>query len=102
MNFFLSKLKKHDVHGEKLCEIEAAAKGTQKSYSRRRDMGIEKATKYHQNIEQVAVPFDTGLRFCVLKKHTYEAKLTLMQGSEQFERHDNMNDSVVEKIEKKS
>ena len=43
-------------------------------------MGIEKATKYLQNIE---------------------AKLTLLQGSEQFERHDNMNDSVVEKIEKK-
>ena len=47
----------------------------------------------------MAVPFDT---FCIRKKHTHERKLTQFLETEQFERHDNINDSVAQKFEKKT
>ena len=43
-----------------------------------------------------------GVGFCVIKKHTFEEKLTQVLESEQFEIHDNMNDSVVQKMKKNS
>ena len=38
---------------------------------------------------------------CVIKKHKYEGKLSQLLELEQIERHDNMNDSIVEKMKKK-
>ena len=93
-------MKKHDVLGQKLCEIEAAAQWYKKVRKTSRDMGIEKARKDLKNNELVAVPFDKGVGFCVMKKHTFEGKLTQLLESEQFERHDNLNDSVVQKMKK--
>ena len=46
------------------------------------------------------IPFDKGVGFCVMKKHRYEGKLIQLIESEQFERHDIMNYSVVQKNEK--
>ncbi|XP_063728862.1 uncharacterized protein LOC134856523 [Symsagittifera roscoffensis] len=91
----------HDVPGEKLCEIEAAAK----SYAKRvrqtpSDRGIEKARKYLKDNGLLAVPFDKGVGFCVMKKTTYEAKLTELLQSEQFSEKPGLTDSVVMKIEK--
>ena len=37
-----------------------------------------------------------------MKKQTYEGKLTELLSSEQFGRQDNLNDSVVQKMEKKT
>ena len=50
----------------------------------------------------MAIFFNKGIGFCVIKKLTYEAKLTQLLELEQFDRHENMNVSVVEKIEKKT
>ena len=36
-----------------------------------------------------------------MKKHIFEGKLTQLLESEQFERPDNMNDSIVQKNDKK-
>ncbi|XP_063713937.1 uncharacterized protein LOC134841828 [Symsagittifera roscoffensis] len=98
---FLSELKSQKVPGEKLCEIEAAAK----SYAKRvrqtpSDRGIEKARKYLKDNGLLAVPFDKGVGFCVMKKTTYEAKLTELLQSEQFSEKPGLTDSVVMKIEK--
>ena len=88
----MSELKKHDVLG-------AAAKWyTKKVCQTPRDMGIEKASKYLKNNALLAVPFDKGVGFCVRKKNIYEGKLTQLLEAEQFERHDKMNHSVVQKI----
>ena len=95
------KLKKHDVLGEKLWELEAAAKSyTKKVGQTSRDMGIEKARKNLKNNELEAVSFDKGVGFCVMKKHREEQKLTQIIESEQFERNDNIIGSIIQKIEK--
>ena len=65
-------------------------------------MGFEKARNYLKNNQLVALPFDKGVGFCVMKKHTYYEKLTKLTESKQFERYDKMDDSVVHKFEKKT
>ena len=65
-------------------------------------MGFEKARNYLKNNQLVALPFDKGVGFCVMKKHTYYEKLTKLTESKQFERYDKMDDSVVHKFEKKN
>ena len=64
-------------------------------------MGIEKARKYLKSNELVAVPFDKGIGFCVMKEPTYEAKLTQLLGPKQSQRSDNMKGSICEKKMKK-
>ena len=64
------------------------------------DRGIEKARKYLKDNCLLAVPFDKGVGFCVMKKTTYEAKLTELLQSEQFSEKPGLTDSVVMKIEK--
>ncbi|XP_063728136.1 uncharacterized protein LOC134855525 [Symsagittifera roscoffensis] len=90
-----------NVPGEKLCEIEAAAK----SYAKRvrqtpSDRGIEKSRKYLKDNGLLAVPFDKGVGFCVMKKTTNEAKRTELLQSEQLSEKPGLTDSVVMKIEK--
>ena len=72
---FLSELKLKRIPGEKLCEIEAAAKRYAKNVKQTpTDKGVEKARKYLRDNGLLAVPFDKGLGFCVIKKETYEEK----------------------------
>ena len=72
IDIFLSDLKNCKVPGEALCEIEAVAK----AYAERlkqtpSDKGVEKARKYLKSNGLVAVPYDKGVGFCVMRKDTY-------------------------------
>ena len=49
----------------------------------------------------LAVPFEKGVSFCVMKKETYEKKLKDLLQPEQFSEKKNLTDSVIRKIEKK-
>ena len=64
-------------------------------------MGIEKTRNCLKNTDLVAVTFDKGIGFCVMKKHTYEEKLYQLLEYEQFERHDKIIDSVAQKFQEK-
>ena len=73
---FLSELKLNRIRGEKLCEIEAAAKRYAKNVKKTpSDKGVEKVRNYLKDNGLLAVPFDKGVGFCVMKKETYEKKL---------------------------
>ena len=70
---FLSKLKLNRILGEKLCEIEAAAKRYAKNVKQTpSDKDVEKARKCLKDNGLLAVPFDKGVGFCVMKKKEYE------------------------------
>ena len=98
---FLSELKLNRIPGEKLCEIEAAAKRYAKNVKQiPSDKGVEKARKYLKDNGLLAVPFDKGVGFCVMKKETYEKKLKDLLQAEQFSERKNLTDSVIMKIEK--
>ena len=72
----LSELKLNGIPGEKLCEIEAAAKRYARNVKQTpSDKGVEKVRKYLKDNGLLAVPFDTGVGFFVMKKETYEKKL---------------------------
>ena len=64
------------------------------------DKGVEKARKYLKDNGLLAVPFDKGVGFCVMKKETYEKKLKDLLQAEQFSERKNLTDSVIMKIEK--
>ena len=98
---FLSELKLNRKPGEKLCEIEAAAKRYAKNVKQTpADKGVEKARKYLKDNGLLAVPFDKGVGFSVMKKETYERKLKDLLQAEQFSERKNLTDSVIMKIEK--
>ena len=97
----LSELKLNRIPGEKLCEIEAAAKRYAKNVKQTPfDKGVEKARKYLKDNDLLAVPFDMGVGFCVMKKETREKKLKNLLQAEQFSERKNLTDSVIMKIEK--
>ena len=48
----------------------------------------------------LAVPFDKGVSFCVMRKETYEKKLKDLLQAEHFSERKNLTDSVIRKIEK--
>ena len=48
----------------------------------------------------LAVPYDKGVGFCVMKKKTYERKLKDLLQAEQFSERKNLTDSVIMIIEK--
>ena len=63
----LSELKLNRIPGEKLREIEAAAKRYAKNVKQTRsDKGIQKARKYLKDNGLLAVPFDKAVGFCVM------------------------------------
>ena len=67
---FLSELKLNRMPGEKLCEIEAAAKRYAKNVKQTpSDKGVEKARKYLKENGLLAVPFDKGWVLCNEKGH---------------------------------
>ena len=69
IDIFLSDLKSCTVPGEALCEIEAVAKANAKRVKQTpSDKGVEKARKYLKSNGLVAVPYDKGVVFCVMRK----------------------------------
>ena len=82
---FLSDLKNCKVPAEPLCEIEAVAKAYAKRVKQTlSDKGVEKAGKYLKSNGLVAVPYEKGVGFCVMRKDTYENKLSDILDSNHF------------------
>ena len=98
---FLSELKLNRIPGETLCEIEGAAKRYVKNVKQTpSDKGVEKSRKHLQDNGLLALPFDKGVGFCVIKKETHEKKLKHLLQAEQFSERKNLTDSVIMEIEK--
>ena len=101
IDIFLSDLKNRKVTGEALCEIEAVAKAYAKRVKQTpSDKGVEKARKYLRSNGLVAVPYDKGVGFCVMRKNTYENKLSDTLDSNQFSKSKETSDAIVLKIER--
>ena len=100
-DIFLSQLKNQKTSAETLCEIEAAAKAYAKNVRQTpRDKAVEKTRKYLKDNGLLAVPFDKGVGFCIMRKQTYESKLESLLQSAQFVKKDATTDEVILKIEK--
>ena len=101
IDIFLSDLKNRKVLGEALCEIGAVAKAYAKRVKQTpSDKGVEKARKYLKSNGLVAVPYDKGVGFCVMRKDTYENKLSDTLDSNQFSKSKGTSDAIVLKIER--
>ena len=101
IDIFLSDLKNRKVPGEALCEIEIVAKAYAKRVKQTpSDKGVEKARKYLKSNGLVAVPYEKGVGFCVIKKDTYENKLSDTLDSNQFSKSKGTSDAIVLKIER--
>ena len=101
INIFLSQLKNQKTSGESLCETEAATKAYAKNVRQTsRDKPVEKTRKYLKDNEFLAVPFDKGVGFCIMRKQTYGSKLESFMQSAQFLKKDPTTDEVILKIEK--
>ena len=71
--------------GETLFEIEAAAKSYSKNIKGTPlDRTLSKVQKYFGDNALIAVPFDSGISFCVMKNSTYAEKLEKVLDCEQF------------------
>ena len=64
------------------------------------DKGVERARKYLKSNGLVAVPYDKGVGFCVMRKDTYENKLSDTLDSNQFSKSKGTSDAIVLKIER--
>ena len=72
----IRNLRENSVPGEKLFEIEAAAKFYSKNIRETPlDRALAKRQNYLRDNALIAVPFVKGVRFCVMKKSTYAEKL---------------------------
>ena len=60
---------------------------------------LKKQKKFLNENGFLAVPFDKGMDFCVMKKETYEKKLKDLLQAKQFSERKNLTDSVIIKIE---
>ena len=101
IDIFLSDLNNRKVPGEALCEIKAVAK----TYAKRvkqtpSDKGVERARKYLKSNGLVAVPYDKGVDFCVMRKETYENKLSETLDSNQFSKSKGTSDAILLRIER--
>ena len=70
------ELRENNTDGEKLCEIDASAKWYEKVVRKTpMDRGVKHVHDYLKANNVLAVPFDKGCGFCVMKKLTYREKL---------------------------
>ena len=82
---FDRNLRKNKLPGEKLFEIERAAKWYSKNIRETPlDGALAKVQKCLRNNALIAVPFDNCLVFCARKKSTYAEKLEKILDCEQF------------------
>ena len=95
------ELRENNTEGEKLCEIEASAKWYAKNVRETPlDRGVKKVHDYLKANDLLAVPFDKGCGFCVMKKSTYREKLDEVLNSDQFQKIEVAKDEIVIKNEK--
>ena len=72
----MSELKLNRLPREKFSEIEAAARRYAKNVKKTPSVkGAERVRNYLKDNGLLAVPFDKGVGFCVVKNETYEKKL---------------------------
>ena len=72
----MRNLRENNVPGEKLFEIEAVAKWYSKNLRKTHsDRALAKVKKYLRDNNLIAVPFNEGVGFCVMKISTYAEKL---------------------------
>ena len=90
-------MKNQKTSGETFCEIEAAAKAYAKNL---KQTPRDKVKKYLKDNGLLAVPFDKGVGFCIMRKRTFESKLESLLQSAQFVKKDATIDEVILKTEK--
>ena len=101
IDIFLSRLENRKVPGETLCEIEAVAKAyAERAKQTPSDKGVEKARKYLKSNGLVAVLHDKGVGYCVMRKDTYENKMSDTLDSNQFSESKGTSDAIILKIER--
>ena len=101
IEFFLPDIKNRKVPREALCEIEAVAKAYAKRVKQTSsDKGVEKARKYLKSNGLVAVPYDKGVGFCIMRKDTYENKLSDTLDSNQFSESKGTSNAIILTIER--
>ena len=94
-------LRENGTSGEKLCEIDSTAKWYAKNMRETPiDRGLVNVNKYLKENKLLAVPFDKGNGFCVMKKESYDKKLLDVLNCPQFKELEDVNDSIVMKVEK--
>ena len=94
VNKLVRELRENNAGGERLCEIEASAKWyAKKVRETRMNRGVKKVHDYLKTNDLLAVPFDKGCGFCVMKKATYTEK-------DQFQQINEAKDDIVIKNEK--
>ena len=95
------ELRENNTEGEKLCEIETSAKWYAKNVRETPlDRGVKKVHDYLKANDLLAVLFDKGCGFCVMKKSTYREKLDWVLNSDQSQKIDGAKDELVIKNEK--
>ena len=100
IDIFLSDLKNRKVPGEALSEIEAVTKAYAKRVKQTpSDKGVEKVRKYLKSYGLVAVQYDKGVGFCVMRNDTYENKLSDTLDSNHFSESKGTSDAIILKIE---
>ena len=93
------ELREKNTDDEKLCEIELSAKWYAKNVSETpMDIRVKKANDFLKDQKLLAVPFDKGCRFCVMKQTTYSDKLNEVLSSSQFEPRNGGDDLTTEKL----
>ena len=93
-------MKNQKTSGETLCDIEAATKAYAKNVRQtQRDKAVEKTMKYLKDNGLLAVPFDKGVGFSMMRKQTYESKLESLLQFAQFSKKVATTDEVILKIE---
>ena len=84
-----------------LYEIESVAKAYRKRMKQTpSDNGVQKARNYLKRKELVAVPYGKGTGFCVMRKDTYDNKLSNFLDSSQLSESKETCNSINLKIEK--
>ena len=80
------ELRENNIEGEKLSELESSAKWYAKNVRETQmDRRVKKANAFLKDQKLLAVPFDKGFGFCVMKQTTYLDKLNKILSSSQFE-----------------
>ena len=64
------------------------------------DRGVKNVHDYLKTNDLLAVPFDKGCGFCVMKKSTFREKLDEVLKSDQFQKINESKDDIVIKNEK--
>ena len=59
------------------------------------EKGVEKARKHLKDNGLLAVPFDKGVGFYVMKRETFEKNLKNLLLAEQYSERKNLTDSVL-------